>query len=50
MQVASELGGIATWKSGTTRIFEEARFRRDNLELYDAYSPLKHTRPFKVRW
>jgi len=50
MQVASELGGIATWKSGTARIFEEARFKRDNPELYDAYSPPKHTRPFTVRW
>jgi hypothetical protein len=48
--VASELLGVATWRSGVATDFDEARFRCEHEELYEAYRITKPIRPFKIRW
>jgi hypothetical protein len=50
MNAASEIAGVATFRSGETRDFNETRFRRENEEMYERYTDLKPSRQFKIRW
>jgi hypothetical protein len=47
---ADELTGVATYRSGLTPGFDEARFRLDYPERWESYQIMRHTRPFRIRW
>lgn len=47
---SEELLGVATFRSGETRDFDEGRFARDYPELYNSYTVTKPTRTFNIRW
>jgi hypothetical protein len=50
MRAASEMAGVAIWRSAVTADFDEARFRRDHEDLYESYKVPRPTRAFKIRW
>ena len=50
MGAASELAGVATWRSGMTTDFDEGRFRRENAQQFERYTVMRPTRQFKIRW
>jgi hypothetical protein len=50
MRAASEVRGVATWRSSLTSDFDEAGFRRDHAELYESYKIMRPSRQFKIRW
>jgi T5orf172 domain len=50
MGTAAELAGVAIWRSGETRDFDEGRFGREHPELYERYNVTKPTRNFNIRW
>jgi T5orf172 domain len=50
MRAASELEGVATWRSGVTPDFDEGRFRHDHEDLYESYKVMRPVRQFKIRW
>lgn len=50
MGAAEELTGVATFRSGTTRRFDEAAFRLDHEKLHEAYKFTRPTRPFNIQW
>jgi hypothetical protein len=50
MGAAEELTGVAIFRSGSTRRFDETAFRLDHEEMHEAYRFPRPTRNFNIHW